>query len=64
VTRPGGVKPLDQNAQQTPEMLFAGIAAYASEFAAFFDHDEQRCEPLNLNESEIGWQGSVDIDPP
>ena len=43
-------------------MILARIAANAADFAAIFDQDEQRREPLDRDEGKIGRQCSRDID--
>ena len=42
-------------------MVFAGIAADTTDFAAFVDQYEQRRKPFHCNETQIRRQWIIDI---
>ncbi len=45
-------------------MVFAGITADTTDFAAFVDQYEQRCKPFYCNKTQIRRQWMIDIDAP
>jgi hypothetical protein len=44
---------LEQDAEQAPEMFFAGITANAADFAVPVDQYKRRRQPFGLNERQV-----------
>jgi hypothetical protein len=63
-TRSGGIQLFDQRTEQTPEMIFSGIAADAADFAAPIDQYEQRGQPLDVDKRQVCRQFPRYIDAP